>query len=271
MEGCACRHPQQEQAEMQWAKSQRAGKRAVAYYRHSAQDRQENSVEIQQDQVRAFARDHDIEIIREFADRGKSGLSTEDRHEFNEMIRDYIEGGTAGIDYVLVLDVSRWGRFQDTDLSAYYTGLCSIHGVRVVFTTIGFPKGDDLLHGLQLSIERYRAASYSRELSVKVFKGCAKIAQQGPRPGSHAPPPPERSARARAGAGAGPAQEHPEPARNAHAGRQSRSRGGGPHLQDLRRRQGGAEGDCRTAEPIPRRVAGRGPVDGRFRALHTQE
>jgi len=81
----------------------------VAYYRHSAQDRQENSVEIQQDQVRAFAQENGIEIIREFADRGKSGLSTEDRHEFNELIRDYVEGGKEEIDFVLALDVSRWG------------------------------------------------------------------------------------------------------------------------------------------------------------------
>jgi hypothetical protein len=31
--------------------------RAVAYYRHSAQDRQENSVSIQQEQVRLFVHD----------------------------------------------------------------------------------------------------------------------------------------------------------------------------------------------------------------------
>lgn len=30
--------------------------RAVAYYRHSAQDRQENSIPIQQDQVREWAK-----------------------------------------------------------------------------------------------------------------------------------------------------------------------------------------------------------------------
>jgi DNA invertase Pin-like site-specific DNA recombinase len=172
---------------MQWIRAEHRSRRAVAYYRHSAQDRQENSVEIQQDQVRAFAQENGIEIIREFADRGKSGLSTEGRHEFNEMIRDYVEGGKEEIDFVLALDVSRWGRFQDTDLSAYYTGLCSVHGIRVVFTTIGFPRDGDLLHGLQLSIERYRAASYSRELSTKVFKGCVKIAEQGFRAGG--PPP----------------------------------------------------------------------------------
>ena len=163
-----------------WIKqTQIFGKKAIAYYRHSAQDRQENSIEIQREQVLKFATENGIEIIREFADRGKSGLSVEGRDEFNEMIRVYIEGEQEAFDYVLVLDVSRWGRFQETDLSAYYTGLCLQHGKQVVFTTIGFPRANDLLHGLHLSIERYRAASYSRELSGKVWKGCAKIASSG--------------------------------------------------------------------------------------------
>jgi DNA invertase Pin-like site-specific DNA recombinase len=163
-----------------WAQSKSVTeKRAIAYYRHSAQDRQENSIEIQQEQVRKFAAEHSIEMIREFADRGKTGLCVEGRDAFNEMLHDYVEGDKEKFDYVLVLDVSRWGRFQETDLSAYYTGLCLTRGKQVIFTTIGFPKPDDLLHGLHLSIERYRAASYSRELSGKVWKGCAKIASTG--------------------------------------------------------------------------------------------
>ncbi|MBN2559745.1 MAG: recombinase family protein [Phycisphaerae bacterium] len=173
---------------MLWTKAKKTPtRRAVAYYRHSAQDRQENSVEIQQDQVRKFAADNGIEIIREFADRGKSGLSAEGRDSFNEMLHEYVVGGKANFELVLVLDVSRWGRFQETDLSAYYTGLCLQHGKQVVFTTIGFPKENDLLHGLHLSIERYRAASYSRELSGKVWKGCAKIAGGGYWAGGSAP------------------------------------------------------------------------------------
>ncbi|MFA7257414.1 MAG: recombinase family protein, partial [Kiritimatiellales bacterium] len=174
---------------MDWFNSstQSGTRRAVAYYRHSAQDRQENSVEIQQDQVRQFARENNIEIIHEFADKGKSGLSTEGRDAFNELLDDYVQGGKEKFDFVLVLDVSRWGRYQDTDLSAYFTGLCAKHGKQVVFTTIGFGEKNDLLHGLHLSIERYRAASYSRELSTKVFKGCAKIASQGFRAGGTPP------------------------------------------------------------------------------------
>jgi DNA invertase Pin-like site-specific DNA recombinase len=98
-------------------------KRAVAYYRHSAEIGQENSVEIQRDNIRAFADKHDLEIIHEFSDRGKSGLNAEGRPAFNEMMtwvttRDDFE-------FILVLDVSRWGRFQDTDLSALYKAQCT--------------------------------------------------------------------------------------------------------------------------------------------------
>jgi len=53
--------------------------RAVAYYRHSAQDRQENSVAIQQEQVQQWARENGVDIIHEFSDRGKSGLTAEGR------------------------------------------------------------------------------------------------------------------------------------------------------------------------------------------------
>jgi len=42
--------------------------RAVAYYRHSAQDRQENSIPIQREQVREWAEQHGVEIIKEFSD-----------------------------------------------------------------------------------------------------------------------------------------------------------------------------------------------------------
>ena len=160
--------------------------KAVAYYRHSAEIGQENSVEIQQDSVRAFAEKHDVEIVHEFADRGKSGLNAEGRPAFNEMM-DWVR--TRGdFDLLLVLDVSRWGRFQDTDLSAHYESLCTQHGKQVVYTNIGFPRDEDRLIGqLRKSIDRYQSAEYSRALSKKVFEGAAKVARQGYRPGG-APP-----------------------------------------------------------------------------------
>jgi DNA invertase Pin-like site-specific DNA recombinase len=159
---------------------------AVAYYRHSAQIGQENSVEIQQDNIRSFAEKHNLKIIHEFADRGKSGLNAEGRPGFNEMMewvrtRDDFQ-------FVLVLDVTRWGRFQDMDLSAHYESLCTQHGKQVIYAHIGMPKQEDLLiTHLRKSIDRYQSAEYSRNLSKKVFEGCAKVATQGYRPGGPAP------------------------------------------------------------------------------------
>jgi hypothetical protein len=60
--------------------------RAIAYYRHSAQDRQENSIPIQQDQVREWARNHSVEIIQEFADHGRSGLTSPYRARTCDML-----------------------------------------------------------------------------------------------------------------------------------------------------------------------------------------
>ena len=65
--------------------------RAVAYYRHSAQDRQENSIAIQQDQVRSWAKSNGVEIIHEFTDPGKSGLTAEDRPGFQDMMESWVK------------------------------------------------------------------------------------------------------------------------------------------------------------------------------------
>lgn len=151
---------------------------AVAYYRHSAQDRQENSVAIQQEQVQQWARDNNVTIIHEFADRGKSGLTADGRDAFNDMMENWVKRRNDFL-YVLCLDVSRWGRFQDIDLSATYSADCKRHGKLVIYTTLGKPKENDQLYQVHVHFERYRAAQYSKELSDKVLRGCIKIAQQG--------------------------------------------------------------------------------------------
>ncbi len=151
--------------------------RAIAYYRHSAEDRQENSIPIQREQVGKFAKEHGIEIIEEFQDAGKSGLSTEGRDGFNSMLAKVVSD--QDFQYVLVLDVSRWGRFQDVDMAGHYRSICRQYGKEVVYTSMGFSGLDDPMRYLLLSVEGFRAAAYSRELSEKVFKGCVKIAEQG--------------------------------------------------------------------------------------------
>jgi DNA invertase Pin-like site-specific DNA recombinase len=160
--------------------------RGVAYYRHSARDRQENSVAIQQELVQKWAKDNGVDIIHEFSDRGKSGLTAEGRDAFNDMMENWVKKRN-DFDFVLCLDVSRWGRFQDIDLSATYSAMCKKHGKQVIYTTLGMPRPDDPLYPVYLQFERFRAAQYSKELSVKVFHGCVKIAQQGYWAGGKAP------------------------------------------------------------------------------------
>jgi len=155
-------------------------KRAVAYYRHSAEDKQENSVEIQRDKITAFADEHNIELIHEEADEGKSGLQAS-RPGFQSIMQNWVQNPDApDFDYILVLDVSRWGRFQDQDESAHYEFVCKQHGKQVIYVTRGMPFKDGKLIGhLQTSIERYMAAEYSKQLSEKVFAGSVKVSEQG--------------------------------------------------------------------------------------------
>ena len=172
---------------MWWKKSAKPIQaKAVAYYRHSAQDRQENSIPIQREQIKKFADENGIKIIEEFADHGKSGLSTEGRDDFKRML-ELVVDTSIEFEYILVLDMSRWGRFQDIDLSAHYRALCKKYGRTVIYTKFGFQKDDDPMYFLQLNFEGIRAATYSRELSDKVFLGCKKIAEQGFRAGGMPP------------------------------------------------------------------------------------
>lgn len=160
--------------------SERQTKKAIAYYRHSAEDKQENSVGIQRDHTQKFAKQYGIEIIHEEADEGKSGLQAS-RPGFEKLFNDWILSPNAPqFDYVLVYDVSRWGRFQDQDEAAYYEFRCKQHGKKVIYVSRGFPKEEQqLMSHLQTSIERYMAAEYSRQLSDKVFYGCVKVSEQG--------------------------------------------------------------------------------------------
>jgi DNA invertase Pin-like site-specific DNA recombinase len=100
--------------------------RAIAYYCHSAQDRQEKSILIQQDQVREWAAKNGVHIIHEFADAGKSGLNAEGRPAFAEMMEEWVKR-RSDFDYVLRLDVSRWGCFQDINLSPQFSAECRRH------------------------------------------------------------------------------------------------------------------------------------------------
>jgi DNA invertase Pin-like site-specific DNA recombinase len=92
--------------------------RAAEYVRMST-EHQQYSTENQGDKIREYAAKRGIEIVRTYADEGKSGLNIAGRLSLQKLIKD-VEAGPVDFQMILVYDVSRWGRFQDADESAYY-------------------------------------------------------------------------------------------------------------------------------------------------------
>lgn len=160
--------------------SAREEKRAVTYYRHSAEDKQENSVPIQRRLVEEYARQRGITIIHEEKDEGYSGL-TADRPGFQRLLNEWVRNPKApSFDTILVRDVSRWGRFQNTDEAAFYRFLCRRYGKRVKYVEHGDRmEENNLITHLLTSVEQFMAAEYSRQLSEKVFHGCVEVSRQG--------------------------------------------------------------------------------------------
>jgi DNA invertase Pin-like site-specific DNA recombinase len=87
---------------------------------------------------------------------------------------------------ILVYDVSRWGRFQDTDEGAYYEFLCKKVGVRVHYCAEPFPNDDTTVSAILKTLKRVMAGEYSRELSAKVFAAQWRIAAAGYKMGGRA-------------------------------------------------------------------------------------
>lgn len=155
-------------------------RRGVAYYRHSAEDKQEFSVAIQRELTEKFAQANNIQIIHEEADEGETGLNA-NRPGFQRLFDEWITDPNApNFEYILVLDVTRWGRFQDLNEPAHYEYICTKNGKEVIYVSRGFPKDTDkLAASIVTSVERFEAARFSARLSEKVFYGSVNISKQG--------------------------------------------------------------------------------------------
>jgi len=148
-------------------------------------EHQQYSTENQRDAIAEFAQAKGYEIIKTYADDGKSGLRIEGRASLRQMLTD-VEGGQAGFRAILVYDVSRWGRFQDSDESAYYEYICKRAGIQVEYCMEQFANDGSPVSTIIKSVKRAMAGEYSRELSNKVFKGQCRLIQLGYRQGGPA-------------------------------------------------------------------------------------
>lgn len=144
--------------------------RCAAQYIRMSTDRQDLSPDMQREATEAYARQNGLSIINTYFDAGKSGLTLTKRPEMRRLLSD-VTAPTCPFSVVLVYDVSRWGRFQDTDASAYYEYHCRLHGIDVRYVTEAFSRLEGPLGALLKSMKRAMAAEYSRELAVKTTAG----------------------------------------------------------------------------------------------------
>ena len=101
--------------------------RAAQYVRMSTEHQQYSTVN-QGDVIQEYADRRGYDIVRTYADEGKSGLNVAGREQLRQLIDD-VQNGRADFGAILVDDISRWGRFQDADESAYYEYLCKREGI----------------------------------------------------------------------------------------------------------------------------------------------
>jgi DNA invertase Pin-like site-specific DNA recombinase len=158
--------------------------RAAQYVRMST-EHQQYSTENQRDKIIEYAEKRHIDIVRTYADEGKSGLRIDGRAALQQLIRD-VESGPVDFQIILVYDVSRWGRFQDADESAYYEYLCRRAGIQVAYCAEQFENDGSPVSTIVKGVKRAMAGEYSRELSAKVFAGQCRLIELGYRQGGPA-------------------------------------------------------------------------------------
>jgi len=154
-------------------------------YVRMSTDHQKYSTENQADAIREYASRNHMEIVRIYTDAGKSGLKLDGREALQNLISD-VQSGQADYNVILVLDVTRWGRFQDADESAYYEYICRRAGIAVQYVAEQFENDGSPVSTIVKGVKRAMAGEYSRELSAKVFAGQCRLIELGFRQGGPA-------------------------------------------------------------------------------------
>lgn len=158
--------------------------RAAQYVRMST-EHQQYSIENQMAAIEEYAKSHDFEVVRTYSDEARSGIDLARRPGLRQLLED-VTTHRAEFRAVLVYDISRWGRFQDTDESACYEFLCRSAGVNVVYCAEPFSNDLSAMASLLKTLKRTMAGEYLRELSAKVFAGQCRLVRKGYAPGGPA-------------------------------------------------------------------------------------
>lgn len=158
----------------------------AAQYLRMSREHQKYSPENQALAIADYAQMRGLKIVQTYRDDGRSGLTLKGRQGLKRLLADVL-GGAASFRHVLVLDVSRWGRFQDPDQAAHYEFLCRDAGVQLHYCADGFENDGSGVANIMKNLKRLMAAEFSRELGRKVWSGQANATRRGFKQGGPAP------------------------------------------------------------------------------------
>src|ERR1700680_2816044 len=96
----------------------------VAQYVRMSDEGQQFSIENQKAAIQDYTNRHDFDVVRTYADTGKSGIVLKHQEALRELLQDVLSGN-AKYKAILVYDVSRWGRFLNNDEGAHYEFVCA--------------------------------------------------------------------------------------------------------------------------------------------------
>src|SRR6266496_5474993 len=83
-------------------------------YLRMSTEHQQYSLENQSAAIQRYANSHGFWIVQTYSDAAKSGLVLRRRSGLQKLLQDVVSGHSA-YKAILVYDVSRWGRFQDSN------------------------------------------------------------------------------------------------------------------------------------------------------------
>lgn len=158
----------------------------AAQYIRMSTEHQRYSPDNQKAAIGTFAAFRGFDIVATYQDSGRSGLTLSGRPALKQLLADVL-GGDAAFKAILVLDVSRWGRFQDTDQSAHYEYMCREAGVDVHYCSEPFDNDGGALSSIIKHMKRVMAAEFSRELSGRISRAQRHQARLGFKQGGIAP------------------------------------------------------------------------------------
>lgn len=146
---------------------------AIAYYRYSSRAQNEASIDQQREMALKYAKEHDLEIIKEYSDEAESGWLNENRPGFNLMLKEIpkIKPST-----LIIWKTDRMARDRLAAMKARSLIRNSGCAIRCVAENI---PDDGSISVIMESIFDALAEQYSLNLSENVTRGLYYNAERG--------------------------------------------------------------------------------------------